>query len=577
MTAPQPEPQAFIKRLQIVDLPELNFTGSEIVVFVGPNNGGKTYCLDAIYNYIAGSAPQPETNITVGIQGTGEKAWERLASTPGARFDPKENQLHGPGWSVTKKILEETWQGSALQLTRHGNRSFLQQFFIRVPLEARARFDNSRIVESPAEHVAPVDHNNPIAMMARQPKLCEKVSKAFKDAFGTGIFLNTGVNGPNYQILLGEKPDLGGLEPVADASQEKFSSYLPLSSQGSGMQAFAKIIVATLSRDAFVTFIDEPETFLHPPQAYALGKFIAENRPTGRQLFLATHSVEFLKGLLEGASDRVRIIRVSRSNATSHATTIETSELHELWSDLFLQFSNVLAGLFHDTVIGCEAEQDCRYFSGIHSAMAQKSLIPKPRDTQYVTCGGKGVLRKVLTPLRAFGVNSVIVVDFDIIENEGELRKLAEAAGCSWETIQSDAKIVREHFNKLGNHVTTAEAYKAIDEFEQRTKDTEFVSQSAVEELRKVIRVGNGWTLAKEKGIYVLPTPTREAADRLLVSLKKRGVFVISQGTLESLNPEEPGKGAERIEKLLKMDVSAAPQFENTRAFVRELTQFSLS
>ncbi len=463
------EPQAFIDRLKVIDLPELQLGRSEIIVFVGPNNGGKSYCLDTIYTNVSGGGAQGDIDLNIGIQGTAEDLWQRLARTPGATVNA--GTMNGPGWTVAKETLDQVWKGTSLVINPHRfNLRFLQQLFVRIPLDSRAQISGTKILESTGDQPATNDQNNPVSMMARHPTLLTRVSTAFQDAFGIGIFLNTGTGAPNYPILLGVRPDLGGEDPVTDASQQKFSLFSNLEQQGSGMKAFAKIVLATLSRDAFLTFIDEPETFLHPPQAYVLGRFIAENRSSNQQLFLATHSPEFLKGLLEGASERVRIIRVTRKDSKSHAATIEPKDLQELWSDLFLQYSNVLAGLFHDIVVGCEAEQDCRYFSGIYSALARNRLLSTRHDIQFIPCAGKGGLKKILIPLRAFGVNSVVIVDFDVIENAGELRKLAEAAACPWTTIEKDAAIVRDYFNKLENRVTTKAALAAIDEFQKRVK-----------------------------------------------------------------------------------------------------------
>lgn len=57
--------------------------------------------------------------------------------------------------------------------------------------------------------------------------------------------------------------------------------------------------------------IDEPETFLHPPQARVLGKNIVR-LSEGKQLFISTHNIDFIRGVLEEASSRVKIIKIDR-------------------------------------------------------------------------------------------------------------------------------------------------------------------------------------------------------------------------------------------------------------------------
>jgi hypothetical protein len=44
--------------------------------------------------------------------------------------------------------------------------------------------------------------------------------------------------------------------------------------------------------------IDEPEAFLHPPQARLIGSSLVQDRRDNRQLFIATHSADILSGVL---------------------------------------------------------------------------------------------------------------------------------------------------------------------------------------------------------------------------------------------------------------------------------------
>jgi predicted ATPase len=82
------------------------------------------------------------------------------------------------------------------------------------------------------------------------------------------------------------------------------SSTDPLQTQGDGMRSFATVILKMLAPDTpSLLLLDEPEAFLHPPQARLLGEFIAKERPTRSQLFAATHSPEVLQGMLGAAPE----------------------------------------------------------------------------------------------------------------------------------------------------------------------------------------------------------------------------------------------------------------------------------
>lgn len=82
-----------------------------------------------------------------------------------------------------------------------------------------------------------------------------------------------------------------------------------------------------------VFMLDEPEAFLHPPQARVLG----ENLPSllgERQSFISTHSIELIKGLLIAAEHRVRIIRITRNGALNPVHYLTPANLKEIWKDL---------------------------------------------------------------------------------------------------------------------------------------------------------------------------------------------------------------------------------------------------
>lgn len=51
-----------------------------------------------------------------------------------------------------------------------------------------------------------------------------------------------------------------------------------LQDQGDGMRSFASILLDTFTSDHTITLIDEPEAFLHPPQARLLGKMLAKKQ-----------------------------------------------------------------------------------------------------------------------------------------------------------------------------------------------------------------------------------------------------------------------------------------------------------
>jgi len=64
----------------------------------------------------------------------------------------------------------------------------------------------------------------------------------------------------------------------------------PLSEQGDGMCSMLGVLIPVVSATYPIVLVDEPEAFLHPPQARILGQSLAVlAQERNLQLFLATH------------------------------------------------------------------------------------------------------------------------------------------------------------------------------------------------------------------------------------------------------------------------------------------------
>src|SRR5690606_12158093 len=119
-----------------------------------------------------------------------------------------------------------------------------------------------------------------------------------------------------------------------------------------------------------VVLIDEPEAFLHPPQARLLGQMLVKEAPENRQLFVATHSSDFLRGLLDTDSSRVRVVRIQRVGDVNPIKELDNEGVKNVWGDPILRYSNILDGLFHSKVIVCEGDADCRFYAATMDAVS---------------------------------------------------------------------------------------------------------------------------------------------------------------------------------------------------------------
>ena len=88
--------------------------------------------------------------------------------------------------------------------------------------------------------------------------------------------------------------------------------YPILDTQGDGFRSFVGVVLSILLSENRIILLDEPEAFLHPTQARALGMWIGEQSvQQSGQIFIATHNGHFLSGLLSSGNE-VSIYRFNR-------------------------------------------------------------------------------------------------------------------------------------------------------------------------------------------------------------------------------------------------------------------------
>lgn len=120
------------------------------------------------------------------------------------------------------------------------------------------------------------------------------INERVQGAFATQLILDREAFS-EVEFRLGNLKDL----PANDSERRHAIRSLPrLDEQGDGIRSFGGALVALACTSRPIIMIDEPEAFLHPPQAYLMGRAIAQWKNEGAQIFVATHSAEVLQGMV---------------------------------------------------------------------------------------------------------------------------------------------------------------------------------------------------------------------------------------------------------------------------------------
>jgi hypothetical protein len=411
---------------------------------------------------------------------------------------------------------------------------------------------------------------HPIHFMQKDDSIELKFSSYFRQAFNQELILHRNA-GKIVPLYIGTRP-----EPKKGEDRVSFNYLtelvkLPLlHEQGDGMRSFVGVLLSAFMTDYSLLLIDEPEAFLHPPQAKLLGKMLAVDLPSNRQLFLATHSGDFLKGLLEADISNLKIIRIERQKEINKISVLNNTDIKDLWNDSLLRHSNILDGLFHSKVIICESDSDCRFYSAILQKIFEDSKSISP-DFLFTHCGGKQRVPTVIKALKKLNVPINAILDFDVLNNISPLKEIFEGLGGNWHIIEKDWKIVKTSIDSKRPEMETDELKKELIPLLESIKDRIF-PESKVKEIINLLKKVSAWSHAKQIGKGFVPSgdPT-QAYQKLIIELDKVGLLVVEVGELESFVKSVGNHGPKWVNEALIKDLIKDPELKEAREFVKKL------
>lgn len=555
-------PSITFESLTFSDGTVVEFEPTDVVLFVGPNNAGKSAALREIEQRIG----QPIDGTVIKgakLRRIGSIEEVRRLIESHARFtkDTPYFQYFGGGWSLPSQNLEHFWNVDSGSLR---------------PLFCRRIATESRIIESnaqPAIDTLNQEPSHPIHMLYGNSGLERRLGGYFKQAFGIGLFLHRQA-GSTLPLYVGDQPELQEGEDLYTPSYLRriISTTVPLQTQGDGMRSFASIILGLLAPDTpSLLLLDEPEAFLHPPQARLLGEFIAKERPTRSQLFVATHSPDVLQGMLAAAPDNLRIIRIQRDGAVNRVRELDKTHAKQLSVDPVMRFTSVLSGVFHKRVIICESDPDCMFYSSILN-------VPGVHDSQYpdvlfVQAGGKHRMYMLAEALRALDVTVDVIADIDVLNDDAVLKKLVGALGGDWDEISKEALPVKKEIEQQKLWLDSSEIVREIQGILAAAPKSGVFPESKCEEIKAILGKVSPWKAIKRSGENAIPRGDAFAHFRKLQELcHSIGLWIVPAGELEGFCKSEGKKGPTWVQNVLeKFDPCSAKELDDARSFIRQV------
>ncbi len=558
-------PKAFIDEIIFNDGSKIALSENQITVFVGPNNAGKSVTLKEIYNRIV--FPSSENTITRSINIVKVGASADVYSYVSKNFKKSKNNPDyfeiTDGATVHPSHIHIHWENGT-------NMNSLSRLFVKI-LTTHDRLT----VSAPPNQISFLYElpKHPIHHLYVDEEFEKVFSNYFKQAFGVDLTVNKGA-GSTIPLHVGVAPALNeGQHPLSTEYLQRLYKLPTLEEQGDGMRSFVGVLLSTFVGKQNMLIIDEPEAFLHPPQAYLLGKMLANELPSDKQLFLSTHSEDFLKGLIDKHTDRVKIIRIQRDGSTNRISELNSNDMKSLWSDPLLKHSNILSGLFHSKVIICESDGDCRFFQAVIDAITNDSGKTRP-DVLFIHCGGKHRIKVAINALVQIGVTVLAVTDFDVLNNKDTFKDIYEGLNGDWTDVEADWKVVVNSINSKAVQTNANIIKAAIEAILLDIPTNEFPSKKA-DEIRDVLKRTNPWSEAKNSGkSYVPRGGPSSSLTELLAKCRAKGLHILEVGEIEGFDRSISDHGPKWVNQVLeKGGLKDNPDFEEARKFVRQLLE----
>ena len=408
-----------------------------INILVGPNNSGKSRFLKELRDYISGDwkdlriinnidYPFPESiydidnryKISSKIQHDYNNNWFLKA------YSNKPDQPLSMSASLesyyTRGMLAYSGDWKEYLENKLKNNEYRDFFALLGSLFFQYMGTEERLTICKTQRDHGLDSNsaNFLTSHKYQQDLLEELSEKTKQLFHKDIYLDSQTLGDRLVFRIADDFKYVREHSVYnEETAQKLFSENKLDEQGDGIKSFVSTFLSLKSNNCDILLLDEPEAFLHPPLARQMGEIIGNHSDDDKQLFVATHSVEVVKGILSTNND-VNVIRVTQPvPGTNEIKIIDQSTLTTILNDPLLRVSRVLEGIFCDRVIITEAESD----ELIYQELIEK-IFPES-GVYFAHAQNKQTVPVIAELYHRIGVNYELITDFDVLRQPTELSR----------------------------------------------------------------------------------------------------------------------------------------------------------
>lgn len=506
----------------------IDFEPRRINVIIGPNNSGKSRFLKELRDWLSGD--KTDIKIIDQIEYSYPENFQEVEASYNVKNKMAKN-IYGnwilrtylnksnQPWDVnttfesyfTRNLnsITSDWEEFFQNIVQEKNEMSFFQYFGPLFFRYLGTEERLTICKMQKNYGLDSTNTNYLTSFKFEDKVLRELSTNVKRIFKKDIILDIQTLGDRLGFRIGDDFEYlrGSFEQEKEGILQLFNEKL-LDDQGDGLKSYVSTFLSLKAKENDVLLIDEPEAFLHPPLARQLGELIGEF-DEDKQIFVSTHSVEILKGILSQNSD-VNVIRITQPESLKNSINLVAQDvLQTIIQSPLLRVSRVLEGLFCEKVIVTEAEAD---------ELVYQELIEKvfPQSGLYFAHGqNKQTLAEIAEMYKAVDIRYEIITDFDILRVNDEFNKFLKKMLIK----ETEKQRYREYIGELR---------KKIDE--------EIDTEGLDDDTKKKVLKENRNKVYHQEGIEHLDEgELKENIKRLLEEMGKNHLHILSTGELETL------------------------------------------
>ena len=560
-------PSVVIKKIKFNDNTEIELNNDDIVVFVGANNVGKSRVLKDIKNDILESSSKKVIVDEIEYQDTN---FEEI----NMRNYFKNNFELGPnGYDIAVDVNHtHNYNEHNFQNVKSGDKHFYKVLFSFLSTESRLNM------------TAPISYSfindklrfNVMRKLERDKKNITTLNDIVFSCFGKKIDISEGTwqNAVYKLYKFGTKDEIDK-SVSADTREARclLESLENLNDQGDGIRSAVAILASLITTTHSLYLIDEPETFLHPPQARILGRNIVD-LSQNKQCFISTHNIDLFRGMLEKDYARIKIIKINRTDNVNEFYVLDNDSIKVVSDDKNLKYSNILNGLFYNTVVLCENESDCKFYSALLENIDNDCY----QNTLFCAVGGKDQFKIIIPLLNKLKINFLVIADLDLINNRDKLKDLINSIETNkYNQISS----IHNDFLNLFESKTDDQVKKQSEIKEEILSfitDTPYMSDETASKIRQVLKNISHLKLLKNCGKSCLPAgECVQKYNQIINFLNKSNIFVVECGEIERFITEIDGHGSLWVEEVFKKYPTLdEPEYSNAKDFIKKVFKIGM-